>query len=230
NADGNPANGPVSGIGMQYYGLSGHSTAYMQQVLQNMSVTGAQLTLTEFGVQNTVTDESLARQILTDSMRMMFGNPDATGFFIWGFWAGATSNLQSSSVLVDQNWNLTNKGKDYEDLLGIQDWDGNPNNGWNTNVNATVNPDGKVTFTGFYGDYNIANQGGFSNLTFAKGTSSYSLGLAAPPQWSFWNANNSGNWGVAANWTSGGMADAVGQTAYFGPAAAARSVTVDGAR
>jgi GH35 family endo-1,4-beta-xylanase len=231
NADGNPANGPVSGIGMQLYGLAGHSPAYMQQVLQNMSVTGLQLTLTEFGVQDQVNDDAVARQILKDSMRMMFGNPDATGFFIWGFGAGATSNLQRDSALVEADWvTLTGAGRDYEDLLGIADWDGDPTNGWNTNINLPVNPDGSIHFTGFFGDYNIAAQSGFSNLAIAKGTSAYSLQLPAPPQWSFWNTANSGSWSNAGNWTTGGVASGVGQTAYFGPLSTARAVTVDGPR
>lgn len=63
----------------------------------------------------------------------------------------------SSSTLVDGTYlNLTNCGKDWQDLLGIQDWDGNPNNGWSTHTNATVNPDGTISFNGYYGEYNVS--------------------------------------------------------------------------
>ena len=158
NADGDPNNGTVGGIGMQYYPLAGHSAAYMQQVLQNMSVTGLPLSLTEFGVQSSVApDSTTAQQMLTESMRMMFGNPRATSFLIWGWSADATGSLMSSSTLVDGTYlNLTNCGKDWQDLLGIQDWDGNPNNGWSTHTNATVNPDGTISFNGYYGEYNVS--------------------------------------------------------------------------
>src|SRR6185436_1188615 len=122
---------------------------------------------------------------------------------------------------------LTSAGKDYEDLLGIADWDGNPNNAWTTNVNVTVDAAGKIAFNGFYGDYNVGGQNTFANLLLSKGTTDYALMLTAPLTWSFWNASNSGTWGVAGNWTSGGVANSVGQTAYFGPAATGRSVTVE---
>lgn len=114
----------------------------------------------------------------------------------------------------------------WQDMLGIQDWDGNPNNAWDTNVNATVNPDGTINFTGFYGDYNIGAQNGFANLVLLKGTTAYSLNLLAPPQWYFWNTSNNGNWTNAANWTNG-VPDGIGHTAHFGAAPAPRTVTVN---
>src|SRR4029079_16607847 len=73
-----------------------------------------------------------------------------------------------------------------------------------------------------YGDYSI----GGGSLTLNKGTTNYSLSLAAPPTWHFWNPSNSGSWS-GANWTTGAPG-VVGDTAYFGSAAAPRTVTVDG--
>jgi len=40
---------------------------------------------------------------------------------------------------------ITEAGKAWQDLLGIQDWDGNPNNAWATHVTPTVNADGSMT-------------------------------------------------------------------------------------
>jgi len=190
NADGNPDDGPVQGIGMQYYALPGHSTAYMQQVLQNMSVTGLQLTLTEFGVQETAdggatvvtpAEEQAAALILNESLRMMFGTPQATGFLIWGWANGShTSNLQRNSALVDSNnWTtLTMPGKEWEDLLGIADHDGDPSNGWTTQLTTTVGADGTIDFTGFYGDYEIELDGVTYDLALTKGDSLQSLVVA----------------------------------------------------
>ena len=75
---------------------------------------------------------------------------------------------------------------------------------------------GTITYNGFYGDHNIGDQSGDSNLSMLKGTSQYGLNLAAPPMWSLWNPANSGTWSTSSNWSTGGVANAAGQTAYFG--------------
>lgn len=175
NADGDPTDGPVGGIGMQLYPTSGMSPAYMQQVLQNMSVTGLPHTITEFGVQSTVTDPAVAKQYVNEALRMAFGDPDMTTFMYWGFWASATSNLQSASVMANADWSLTDIGKMYEDMLGIKDWDGNPANGWTTDLTLPVGPDGAIDFTGFFGDFDITLGGKTYDLSLQKGVSDYRL-------------------------------------------------------
>jgi hypothetical protein len=165
---------------------------------------------------------------------MTFGNASAAGFMMWGFQSeNGGGNLFAPAAalytLSTSNWNawtITEAGKAWQDLLGIQDWDGNPDNGWTTHVTPTVNPDGTINFAGFFGDYNIANQSGFSNLNLVKGTSAYNLQLAAPPQWYFWNTATSGNWTDAGNWTNG-VPNGIGQTAHFAAAAAPRTISVN---
>jgi hypothetical protein len=185
NADGDPNDQTVSGIGMQLYAVNGHSADYMQQVLQNMSVTGLPLTLSEFGVQDDDAtpapdvDEPTMLKMVEDSLRMMFGSPHANTFMYWGFWAGATSDLQRASAWADAGWNLTNAGKVYEDLLGINDWDGDPTDGWTTDLTAMVGPDGTIDFTGFYGDYELTIGDQTYALALNKGESLYSLVIAA---------------------------------------------------
>jgi hypothetical protein len=80
--------------------------------------------------------------------------------------------------LVNADWSLTEIGKMYEDLLGIQDWDGDPTNGWTTNLSLPVGPDGKIDFTGFYGDYELTIDGQTYDLELAKGDTLYSLVVA----------------------------------------------------
>lgn len=178
NADGDPTDGPVQGIGMQLYPVNGMSPAYMQQVLQNMSVLGLPQTISEFGVQASVTDPLVAKEYVNEALRIAFGAPDMTTFMYWGVWAGATSDLQRASVLANADWSLTDIGKMYEDMLGIQDWDGNPANGWTTDLDLVVGPEGTIDFTGFYGDFEITIGGKTYALRLEKGTTDYQLVIA----------------------------------------------------
>jgi GH35 family endo-1,4-beta-xylanase len=238
----------VGGIGTQYYvggniqsgdpnagtaSNSAHNAARIMQTMQNLSTHGLPISLTEFGVSSGVA-QAPAAQILSEALRITFGNANANGFFMWGFHAenGGGNLFAPSAALFNvstsnwNNWTITEAGKAWQDLLGIADWDGNPNNAWDTNVTAIVNPDGSIAFTGFFGDYNIGGQSLFSNLNLIRGTSEYSLSLAAPPGWHFWNTSASGNWSSAGNWTNG-VADGIGQTAHFGQSVSPRTVTVD---
>jgi GH35 family endo-1,4-beta-xylanase len=182
------AGGNVSGVGVQYYPLAGHSADTMQKAMQNLAVTGLPFSLTEFGAQSSVTDEAVAANMVEESMRMVFGNPSAETFMYWGFWEGATSNLQSGSIMVrntwknpDGTWNLTPAGQRYEWLFGFGNdptkGGANPNP-WATDVNTVVNADGTIDFTGFYGDYEITVNGQTFNVTLAKGDALYSVVVA----------------------------------------------------
>jgi GH35 family endo-1,4-beta-xylanase len=241
------AGGNVGGIGIQYYpdasigaGDTQHTPSRIASVLQNLSVDGLPLTLTEFAVDSGV-DATVAANILQDSVRLMFGTPQAGGFVLWGFQSengGANLGAGSGAAFYTLNtsdwntWTITEAGKRWQDMLGIQDWDGNPNNAWDTNVALVADANGQVNLSGaFYGDYYLSGQGVGANnakllpfdFTLAKGTSSYSTALAKPPNWFFWKTNGSGNWGTGGNWTdapqSGASPNAPGFTAYFGSSA-----------
>ena len=189
--------GNVGGVGAQYYpnttigsGNNQHSAARMYAVWQNLATHGLPMSLTEFGVKSG--GEAIAPTVLDDSMRLTFGTPSTTGFVMWGFW-NSEGLFAPGSAMYDANWNITETGKRWQDLLGIVDWDGNPNNAWDTNVATTVNADGTISFTGFHGDYYLRGQtSGAFDATLTKGTSNYNINMAAPPTWSLWNASNSG--------------------------------------
>jgi GH35 family endo-1,4-beta-xylanase len=168
--------GPIGGIGIQYYPSATtnsqaiHSPARMYQTMQNLSVTGLDISLTEFGVSNssdtTVED---AAAILEDTMRMVFGTPNATTFMMWGFWANDVWDQAPLAALMDANWNLTPAGVAFEQLM----------NSWNTDLTLPVGPDGTVDFSGFYGEYEITVGGRTFDLDLTKGDSLYSL-IVAP--------------------------------------------------
>jgi GH35 family endo-1,4-beta-xylanase len=167
------AGGQVDGIGVQYYvdnrtweiGSNQHSAARIMQTLQNLSVTGLDLSLTEFGVQDGAS-EALASQFLDETLRLVFGNANSTAFMMWGFWQPDT--YQPAAAFYDANWNPRQPLYTWQNLMSA----------WDTDLNLTVGPDGQVDFDGFYGDYEITIDGVVYNLHLSKGDSSYSLVVA----------------------------------------------------
>jgi endo-1,4-beta-xylanase len=173
------AGGQVDGYGVQYYALldanananSPHSAARMQQVFQNLSLTGKSFGLTEFGVQNSGSPNATAvANTLEDTLRMVFGSPNATTFNMWGFWPQAMWNQATFGALVDANWSLTEAGQRYEQLMQE----------WGTNLTLTADEQGMIEFRGFYGDYEISIGDDTYQLTLAKGQTDYELIVALP--------------------------------------------------
>jgi len=144
--------GPVSGVGIQYYvdkrpdadRSSPHSAAHLMRVVQNLSVTGLPISLTEFGIKPDTPPE-VSADVLEDTMRIIFGTPQAQTFLMFGFWAGSMWDQAPSAALVDKDWNLTPVGQRYEQLMKR----------WNTDIQTTADEDGKVRFVGFWGDYDV---------------------------------------------------------------------------
>jgi endo-1,4-beta-xylanase len=178
----------VGGIGTQFYANStDDSPGAIMRVVQNLAVEGLPITLTEFGVNSGATSTQAA-SILSHAMQLYFGTPNAEGFFMWGFQAenSGTNLFAPAAALYQVNtsdwntWTITDAGKVWQDMLGIQDWDGNPNDAWTTHVTATVGADGTIDFNGFYGDYNVTINGQTYDLDFTKGVSDYVLTVPEP--------------------------------------------------
>ncbi|RIK75969.1 MAG: hypothetical protein DCC67_14520 [Planctomycetota bacterium] len=168
------AGGQVDGYGVQYYALldanananSPHSPARMQQVFQNLSLTGKSFGLTEFGVQNSGSPSGAAvADALEETMRMTFGSPRAETFNMWGFWANAMWSQATLGALVDANWNLTPAGQRYEQLMAE----------WDVDAQLVIDGAGMAEFRGFYGDYDVSVDGRVYNLSVVKGQSDYEL-------------------------------------------------------
>jgi GH35 family endo-1,4-beta-xylanase len=166
------AGGAVSGIGVQYYvdtrpdawAKNPHSPARIFAVMQNLSTLGLPITLTEFGIRREATPEQAA-EIYDQTLRLVYGTPNASGFLIWGFWAGAITENDLATTLVDKQWNLTPAGRTFERLMAR----------WNTDETVNTAADGTITFSGYWGDYEVVVGGKTYPLTLVKGTTAYRL-------------------------------------------------------
>ncbi len=166
------AGGAVSGIGVQYYvdtrpdawAKNPHSPARIFAVMQNLSTVGLPITLTEFGIRREATPEQAA-EIYDQTLRLVYGTPNATGFLIWGFWAGAITEKDLATTLVDKDWNHTPAGRTFERLMA----------GWDTDVTVNVSADGTISFNGYFGDYELTAAGRTIPLAVRKGTTRYTV-------------------------------------------------------
>jgi GH35 family endo-1,4-beta-xylanase len=166
------AGGAVSGIGVQYYvdtrpdawAKNPHSPARIFAVMQNLSTLGLPITLTEFGIRKEATPEQAA-EIYDQTLRLVYGTPQATGFLIWGFWAGAITENDVATTLADKDWNLTPAGRTFERLMAQ----------WGTDMTVNVADDGTIRFIGHWGDYELTVGEKVRPLTLTKGTTEYHL-------------------------------------------------------
>jgi GH35 family endo-1,4-beta-xylanase len=177
------AGGPVTGIGVQYYTdvrpeiPQPHSVARINQVFQNLSVSGLPISLTEFGVNalpkrptpptKEQTDAAMAKagQVIDESMRMAFGTPSVTTFICWGFWAGDVWEQAPYGVLFDKEWNLTPAGRAF---LALREK-------WDTDVTLPAAADQTIKLNGFYGDYEVSAGGKAAVFTLKRDGMSYTV-------------------------------------------------------
>jgi endo-1,4-beta-xylanase len=221
----------VSGIGVEYYPTGqgpAPSSSTIEAAIQNLSVEGLPISITEYGQQSTL-PASQAPTVLDNALRLMYGNPNVNTFMIWGWWNGATDSMGSSSVLVNTDWktstgawDLTAAGQTF--VADMTAW---------TTPTQTVNvgSNGTINFNGFYGDYYLGGEPTGTedanvipyDLAFNQGINAYNTTVNKPENWFFWQANNSGTWGTGSNWTDstqgGGTPTTAGYTAYFGSSA-----------
>jgi GH35 family endo-1,4-beta-xylanase len=167
----------VTGIGVQYnidprttIGSTTHSASRMEQVLQNLSITGLPLTLTEFAVQpnpgGVTTTEARSAQVYNESLRMLYGTPQATSFLIWEPWPTSTVHTDNTTI-VDDNWNLRASGQALVSLL----------NSWTTQLSTSVAADHSINFNGYYGDYQISVGVYKGTMSLVKGTTNYAVNI-----------------------------------------------------
>jgi GH35 family endo-1,4-beta-xylanase len=156
--------GAVTGVGMQLYPDNSNpiSPATMQEALQNLSVPGLPMSLTEFGVMIyspkpavEASDYTMAVNDLADALTMIYGTPQCTSFVIWTFGGPKSVNTATTtasfgspvpvSQLFDGDWNITIVGNAYQNWMAK----------YKTNVTVTLDGNGEATFVGTYGTYNV---------------------------------------------------------------------------
>jgi GH35 family endo-1,4-beta-xylanase len=165
----------VSGIGSELYVTTQPLVpSTMQQTLQNLSVSGLPLTLTEFGIA-TGTSATTAATDLQDAFTMIYGDPNATTFDVWDFWSTLEANDSfldgyEAGALMDANGNPTAL---YNTLTAMLGGDNYVLPGQIAPMNLTVGADGAVNFDGTYGTYQVTIDGQTYLETFSPtGTTS----------------------------------------------------------
>lgn len=190
----------VTGIGVQYYpnSSSNKGPQYMQKALQNLSVEGLPISLTEFGGNTSIRGTTQAPQIIEDTVRMMMGTPNVNLMNIWGWYddgTAASNPYGGGTVLVnngftnaDGSLNLTDAGKRFEYLFGRgTDTTAAGNVGGanpdplTTDLTLSINPDGTINFDGFYGVYTLTVNGQQYTFDFEKGgVSNFEIAVPEP--------------------------------------------------
>jgi endo-1,4-beta-xylanase len=166
----------VTGIGFQLYanvtatGSSALSTATMQKALQNLSVEGLPLSLTEFGLGSSTTiadSQSLGPAALENTLRMLYGTPLATTFMTWGWWDISGATYPPAAMLDNTQGNnvLTPIGQKWQELMSA----------FTTHVTPSIDANGNITFNGYYGSYDLTFAGHTYEMDLTKGRSLYTF-------------------------------------------------------
>ncbi|HEX5097883.1 MAG TPA: hypothetical protein VFV94_00210, partial [Polyangiaceae bacterium] len=167
------AGGALDGLGIEYradargaaeLGAQVHSPARAFGVLQNLSSTGLRLALTDFRVLGRGADAERAGTILEETLRLVFGTPQADGFTLATLWARVAEG-ESASALFDTNGEITVVGRRFDALLKT----------WSTDLELPVEADGTLSFDGFFGDYTLSFGTTTRELSLVPGKSKYAL-------------------------------------------------------
>jgi endo-1,4-beta-xylanase len=140
---------PLGGIGLQSH-FSRILTApdKVYAILNRFARFGLPLEVTEFDVN--IPDEQLKSDYLRDYMTIVFSHPAASGFVMWGFWAG--DHWLPDAALWRKDFSVNPNGHMYQDLVFHQWW---------TDTTGKSSTGGQFATRAFLGDYQItATQGG----------------------------------------------------------------------
>jgi hypothetical protein len=101
--------------------------------------------------------------MLDETMRLVFGTPQADSFLVWAIWGAAASTPEPASILFEANGAITEVGRRYDALRAA----------WTTRAELPVAADGSIEFSGFYGDYTLAVGEKTYALSLVKGKTEY---------------------------------------------------------
>jgi GH35 family endo-1,4-beta-xylanase len=137
---------PVTGIGIQGHFGGSINTNDVKRRLDQLSVLGLPMRITEFDMAINDNKVTPANQALyyARMLRIAFSYPKITGFYFWGLidgkvWregSGIFKSNKEPKPAADSVYNLIHKE-------------------WSTNITAITGSEGKISFRGFLGDYNV---------------------------------------------------------------------------
>jgi GH35 family endo-1,4-beta-xylanase len=104
-------------------------------------------TITEYDIVTTE-DEQLAADYTRDVLIAVFSHPAYTSFLLWGFWEG--SHWKPEAASWSKDWSIRPRGEVLEEWIGRK---------WHTEVTLKTDAQGKVSWRGFPGWYEVTAQG-----------------------------------------------------------------------
>lgn len=121
--------------------------------------------ITEYDIV-TVEDEELAADYTRDVLISVFSHPAYSSFLLWGFWEG--SHWKPEAASWSKDWTVRKRGEVLEEWIGKK---------WHTEVTLRTDANGKATWRGFPGVYEVAVAGGIETVVVPKSKPSVSLRL-----------------------------------------------------
>lgn len=103
--------------------------------------------ITEYDVVTT-DDEELAADYTRDVLIAVFSHPAYSSFLLWGFWEG--SHWKPEAASWNKDWTIRPRGEVLEEWIGRR---------WRTEVTVKTNAQGKVSWRGFPGWYEVSGDG-----------------------------------------------------------------------
>jgi GH35 family endo-1,4-beta-xylanase len=171
----------VSGVGAEFY-VTGQpiNAAAMQQVMQNLAVTGLPFSQTEFAIASG-TSLAQAGTDLQQAFTMIYGNPMATTFNFWDFWLALEQNDSfltnyQAGALMDANGNPTPLYTNY--FLPMMAQDNYILPGQITPTSYSVDANGQINFNGSYGTYAVTLNG--QDFLFTSSPTATDLTVVVP--------------------------------------------------
>lgn len=132
----------VDGIGMQsHIGSDLTPPKTIMAILDKFSTLHKKIAISEFTMD--ITDPEIRGKYTRDFMISAFSNPAVHEFLFWGYFEPKSQKAS----LIDKDFNLTEMGKAYNNLVFGE---------WLTKINQKTNNEGKVSGRGFYGDYSYS--------------------------------------------------------------------------
>jgi len=115
--------------------------------LDMLAETGLPIWLTEVSFKTP--DKLLRAEALERLFLTVFAHPAVDGVMLWGFWQNRHW-LGADAALIGRDWTMLPAGRSLVSLL---------NKRWTTDLKTATDSDGKVSFRGFYGAYEVTIEG-----------------------------------------------------------------------